>query len=112
MDAELATGERRKRLPDLVGGEAEDGSGEAGERVGDLVDHGLRAAAGGRVALVVVPGLIERVGVEAVLEDVEVEGAELGVTELVEQVVDAVEFEVRVGLVILPVSSAVRASMY
>ena len=97
MDAAGGVGEG---LVDLVGGEAEDGRGEAGEGVGDFVDGGLGAAAGEvQFALVIVAGLeLDGVGVEAVFEDVEVEGAEFGVTELVEQVVDAVEFEVGVGL--------------
>ncbi len=54
MDAALFAGEG---LPDLVGGEAEDGRGEAGEGVGDLVDGGLGAAAGDvEVVLVVAAG--------------------------------------------------------
>ena len=74
MDAALFAGDG---LPDFVGGEAEDGGGEAGEGVGDLVDGGLGAAAGGvEVLLVVAAGLGgDGVGVEAVFEDVEVEGA-------------------------------------
>ena len=43
VDAAVGVGEG---LVDLVGGEAEDGRGEAGEGVGDLIDGGLRAAAG------------------------------------------------------------------
>ena len=47
-------------LPDLVGGEAEDGGGEAGEGVGDLVDGGLGAAAGGVEVLLVLRGRVWR----------------------------------------------------
>ncbi len=96
VDAALFAGDG---LPDLVGGEAEDGRGEAGEGVGDLVDRGLCAAAGDvEVLLVGAVGLEgDGVGVEAVLEDVQVEGRELGVTELVEEMVDAVEFHLFVG---------------
>ena len=95
MDAAVGVGEG---LVDLVGGEGEDGGGEAGEGVGDLVDGGLRAAAGEVEPLLLGVARLEfdGVGVEAVLEYVEVEGAEFGVEELVEQVVDAVELEVLV----------------
>ena len=87
----------REGLVDLVGGEAEDGGGEAGEGVGDLVDSGLGAAAGEVEALLLgVAGLeLDRIGVEAIFQHVQVEGREFGVAELVEQVVDAVEFHVR-----------------
>ncbi len=62
---------------------------QAGERFGDAPDGGLRAAAGGRVG---------GEGVEAVFDDVEIERAEVGVGELVEGLIGAMEFEAFVGL--------------
>ncbi len=93
VDAAMCAGQR---LPDLVGGEAEDGRGEAGEGVGDLIDGGLRAAAGDvEHFLLVVAGLeFDGVGVEAVFEYVEVEGAELDELRNSLSVIDAVEFQV------------------
>src|SRR6266702_5936175 len=88
VDAGLAAFDFRQELPDFVGGEAEDRGDEAGEGFGDAPEGGLGAAAG---------GVVGGKGVEAVLEDVEVEGAEVGVRELVEGVVGAVELEVVVG---------------
>ena len=75
VDAGFAAFDFGKELPDLVGGEAEDGRDEAGEGFGDAPEGGLRAAAA---------GVVGGEGVEAVFEDVEVEGAEVGVHELVE----------------------------
>ena len=77
-----------EELPDLVGGEAEDGSDEAGEGFGDAPESSLCAAAA---------GVVGGEGVEAIFEDVEVEGAEVGVDVLVEGLVGAVELEVVVG---------------
>ena len=88
VDAGFAVFDFGEKLPDLVGGEAEDGGDEAGEGFGDAPEGGLRAAAG---------GVVGGEGVEAVLEDVEVERAEVGVHELVEGVIGAVELEVVVG---------------
>src|SRR4029077_3631700 len=85
VDAGLAVLYYRQRLPDLVGGEAEDGGDEAGEGLGDAPERSLRGAACGMVACK---------GVETVLEDVEIERAEVGVGVLVERVVGAVELEV------------------
>src|SRR5216683_131247 len=88
VNAGLAARYLREELPDFVGGEAEDWGDEAGEGFGDAPEGGLGAAAG---------GVVGGEGVEAVLEDIEVEGAEVGVGELVEGVVGAVELEVVVG---------------
>ena len=88
MDAGLAVCDFGEKLPDLVGGEAEDGGDEAGEGFGDAPECGLGAAAA---------GVVGGEGVEAVFEDVEVERAEVGVDVLVEGLVGAVEFEVFVG---------------
>ena len=88
VDAGFAAFDFGQKLPDLVGGEAEDGGDEADEGFGDVPEHGLRGAAG---------GVVGREGVQAVFEDVEVERAEVGDGELVDGVVDAVELEVVVG---------------
>ncbi len=77
-----------KVFPDFVGGEAEDWRDESREGFGDAPDGGLCAAAG---------RMVRGEGVEAVLEDVEIEGAEVSVGELVEGLVGAVELEVIVG---------------
>jgi len=55
-----------EELPDLVGGEAEDGGDEAGEGFGDAPECGLGAAAA---------GVVGSEGVEAVLRYVEIERA-------------------------------------
>ncbi len=89
VDAGFAVCEFGEKLPDLFGGEAEDWGDEASESFGDAPECGLSAAAG---------GVIGGEGVEAVLEDVEVERAEVGVYVLVEGLVGAVELEVFVGL--------------
>ena len=65
----------------------------------------MGAAAGEVEGLLLgVAGLeFDGVGVEAVFEYVEVEGAEFGVEELIEQVVDAVEFKGVYALLIVNV---------
>ena len=88
VDAGFAVCDFGEKLPDLVGGEAEDGGDEAGEGFGDAPERGLGAAAA---------GVVGGEGVEAVFEDVEVERAEVGVHVLVEGLVGAVELEVFVG---------------
>ncbi len=89
VDAGFALFDFGKELPDLVGGEAEDGGDEAGESFGDAPECGLRAAAA---------GVVGSEGVEAVLQHVEIERAEVGVYVFVERLVGAVELEVVVGL--------------
>ncbi len=89
VDAGGAVGDGGEILPDLVGGEAEDGRDKAGEGFGDAPDGGLGGAARGGVG---------REGVEAVFGYVEVERAEVGVGELVQGLVGAVELELVVGL--------------
>ncbi len=88
VDAGLAAFDLGKKLPDLVGGKAQDWGDEAGDGFGDAPEGCLGAAAG---------RVVGGEGVEAVFEDVEVERAEVGVRELVEGVVGAVELEVVVG---------------
>ena len=58
----------RQMLPDLVGGKGEDRRDQAHQRFGDLPEHGLRGAA--RLAR-------GREGVHAVLEHVEIKGAQV-----------------------------------
>jgi len=58
VNAGLAIRDLGEKLPDFVGGEAEDGSDEAGEGFGDAPERGLRAAAA---------GVVGGEGVEAIL---------------------------------------------
>src|SRR5580692_12080972 len=87
MHAGFASFYLRQILPDLVGGESKDGRDQAHQRFGDAPQNGLRGAAF---------RALWRKRVEAVFEDVEVEGAQLNDAELVDGVVDAVELEVSV----------------
>jgi hypothetical protein len=89
-------------LPDLVGGEAEDGRDQADQSFRDLPEHGLRGAA------LLARG---REGVHAVLEHVEIERAQVDDGEFVDRVVDAMELEGLVPAENFSVSSRVRASM-
>jgi hypothetical protein len=82
----------RAKLPDLLAGEGEHGGEEAGERAGEEPESGLGAAAGGRVG---------GRGVEAVLENVEIDGAEVGGAEGVGGLIDAVE-----GVFVVPLAAA------
>src|SRR6266481_7079052 len=77
----------RQILPDFLGGENEDRSGEADERAGDFPDSGLRGAA---------RFISGRLGIETVLQHVEIECAEVHDAIIVDGVVDTVEFVIRV----------------
>ena len=84
MHAGFAALDSRQMLPHFIGGEAEDGRDQAHQRLGNLPQHGLRGAArraGGRE------------GVHAVLEHVEIKGAQVHDGELVHRLVDAMELE-------------------
>ena len=74
----------RQKLPDFLGGEDEDRSDQAHERVGDSIDGGLRGAAA---------AIIGREGVEPILEHVEIKRAQVHDAEIVDRVIDAVKFE-------------------
>src|SRR5467141_2452872 len=71
-----------KHLPELLGGEAQDRRHQPHQAVGDVVERGLRRAPRQRVRLA---------GVEAVLQDVEAEGAEVLGAEPLELLRDQVE---------------------
>src|SRR5579883_1548891 len=73
--------------PHFVGSEAEDRSYQANQRFNDFVDDRLRGAAGDARRCE---------GVHAVLEHVEVDGAEVDDAELIDSMVDTVELEVSV----------------
>ncbi len=92
-------------FPYFFRSEAEDRGDELHQRFGDLPDGGLGGAAGRGVG---------REGVEAVLQYVQVERGELSVTELVERVVDAVEFKrlIRRADLLAVTSAGSGASMY
>ena len=79
----LRTGEHLgHELPGLVGGEAEDGRDEAEQSFANAPERGLRGLAlAGRA----------REGVEAILENVKVLGAEIDCEKFVEALVDAME---------------------
>src|SRR3989441_12025176 len=70
-------------LPDFFGGEDEDRREEANESAGDFVDGGLGGAASFAA---------RGFGVEAILQYVEVECAEVHDAKIVDGVIDAVEF--------------------
>src|SRR5215472_15531532 len=84
MHARLAAFECWQMLPYFVGGEAEDRRDKPRQRLGDTPQRGLRAAASGRVG---------RQRVEAVLNYVEIERAEVSVGELIQRLVRAMKFE-------------------
>ncbi len=88
MNARFAAFDLGEQGPCFVGGEAEDRGNQACERFGDAPECRLGAAAG---------GVVGGEGVEAVFQDVKIQGAEVGVHELVEGVVGAVELEGVVG---------------
>ena len=78
----------RQVAPDLVGGKAEDGRQPAVHGLGDVVHGGLAGAPGPAVG---------RGGVLAVLDDVQVEAAQVHHAEVVDLLVDEVELVVPVG---------------
>ena len=86
VDAGFAAFDLGQVFPDFVGGEAQDGCDKADESFGDLPEDGLRGAA--FLAR-------RRKGVHAVFEHVEIERAEVDDGEIVDGVVDAMEFESR-----------------
>ena len=79
-------------LPDFLGGEDERGRDEPHERARDAIDGGLRRAAA---------PIIRRERVEAVLQHVEIERAQIDAAEIVQRVIDAVKFEILVPLAAL-----------
>ncbi len=86
--------------PGFFRGEGEDGGEEAGKGREDLVQGGLGGAAA---------SALRGVAIQAVLGDVDVEAAQVDGAELIEGVVDAVEFEFFVGLAAGLSTSARRA---
>ena len=77
----------RQILPDLLGRKNKDGRGQANQRAADLPHRGLRRA----------PRFISgRLGVQAILQNVEIESAEIHDAVIVDSMVDAVEFVIRV----------------
>ena len=78
----------RHRLPDLVAGEGQDRAEELGQGVEDQVHRGLSRAALDAVA---------RLAVEAVLQNVQIELAELGHAEIVDRVGQDMELIVVIG---------------
>src|SRR5882724_511519 len=83
VDALGFAGGLRQILPDLFGSENEDRCDETNQGAGNFPDGGLRGAAGFAFG---------RLSVEAVLQNVEVEGAEVHDTVVMDGVIDAVEF--------------------
>src|SRR5712692_10114086 len=74
-------------LPDLLGGGGDDGRGEAQQRARDAIDSRLGGAPRSSSA---------RKRVEAILQHIEIERAELYNGEIVQGVEDAVELEILV----------------
>ena len=71
-------------FPNFVGGKGEDGRDQPHQGFGDLPQHGLRRAAGKARG---------REGVHAVLDRIEIKGAQVDDGELVYRLVDAVKLE-------------------
>src|SRR5262249_28900626 len=74
-------------LQDLSGGEDEDGRSETNQGAGDFIDHSLRGAA--RL-------IVRSFRVEAVLQDIVIESAEVHDAIVVDRVIDAVKLIIRV----------------
>src|SRR6266849_4725141 len=83
VDAFGLAGSFRQILPDFLGGENENRRYETDERAADFPDGGLRGAA---------YFVFGSFGVQAILQHVEIEGAEIHYAIIVNGVVDAVEF--------------------
>ncbi len=73
----------RQILPDFLGGENENGRSEADECAGNLPNGSLRGAA---------RFISESLGVQPILQHVEIEGTEIDDAVVVDGMVDAVEF--------------------
>src|SRR5579863_8584283 len=84
VDRRRAAFDGGQMFPDFVGGEGEDGRGKADKRFGDLPQHRLRGTAS-------LAG--ERERVHAVLEHIEIKGAQIDDGELVYSLIDTMEFE-------------------
>ena len=97
MDAVRAAGGQGGVAPHLFAGEAEDGSQQPHQREVQTVERGLGAAAGLPLGCA---------GIEAVLQDVEVDGTQVDRGEFVDRVVDLVEREIGV-----PVAALLRPAL-
>src|SRR2546425_12670311 len=83
MDAGWLDGGLRKIFPDFFGRKNKDGRGYANECAANFVNRGLRGAA---------RGIVGRLGVEAIFQDIVVESAEVHDAIVVNGMVNAMEF--------------------